>query len=131
MEWAKRADGLPAKLDRDRREEMVRIAHNKKEQILLRAAHYLTLGLYTHRENSSPDLLAQLDVRRQLDHHERYLKEVAFESADPEIDSDTLKLKRSLAFVAQNGTEAMDKTAKALGRIFAVSNDENLRALCL
>src|SRR5205085_4781295 len=131
MDYAMRPDGLPAKLERDRREEMVRLAHNDEEQLLFRGLHYLSLGLYAHREDSSPELVAKMDVRRQLDYHERFLREVAFRSADPEIDTDVAKLRSSLRFVADHGTEAMDKTAKALGKIFAVAGDEDLRTLCL
>src|SRR6185369_12758655 len=83
LDYARRPDGLPAKLERDRREEMVRLAHNDKKQLLFRAGHYLSFGLYTHREKPTAELFTKMDVRRQLDFNERYLIEVASKSVDP------------------------------------------------
>ncbi|MBV9243004.1 MAG: hypothetical protein JO314_13450, partial [Acidobacteria bacterium] len=131
MDYARRPDGLPAKIERDRREEAVEIAHSYKEQLLLRTAHYLSLGLYTHREDPSSDIVAKVDVARQLDYHQRYLIELAERSVDPEIDADMTRLKKALDFVASHGIEAMDKTARALGKIFMKSDDDQLRTLCL
>ena len=72
-----------------------------------------------------------MDIRRQLDHHERYLREVAHNSAKPEIDSDIEELKRSLQFVSQNGAAAREKTTRALARIFSITDDEEMRRLSL
>jgi hypothetical protein len=129
--YAKRPDGLQARIDRDRRQEMVRLLHSGKERTLFSLAHFFSFGLYTHRENSTPELLAQMDIRRQLEHHERYLREVAINSAGPEIDGDVEALKRSLLFVSQNGAAAKKKTTRALARIFSITQDEEMRRLSL
>lgn len=131
MDYASRPDGLPAKLDRERREEMVKFAHSGKERTWFKAANLLTFGLYSHREDATPELVAQMDMRRQLDHHERVLREIAFRSARPEIDTDMDALRRSLTFVAQNGSAAKEKTTRALAKIFAATADEEFRNLCL
>ena len=44
IEYAKRPDGLPAKLDRDRREEMVRLAPNGKGRAGFPSSHVISLG---------------------------------------------------------------------------------------
>jgi hypothetical protein len=54
VEYAKRPDGLPAKLDRARREEMVPLEHGKAEQALLRFANVLSFGFFKHREDAPP-----------------------------------------------------------------------------
>ncbi len=131
IEYAKDPNGLPAKLDRDRRQEMVQFAHSGKERTLFDIAHTFSLGLYTHREQATPALATQLNVQRQLDYHERILKEIAYRSARPEVDSDTNALKRSLEFVSQNGAHATEKTTRSLAKIFAITGDENTRTLCL
>ena len=129
--YANRSDGLPKKVADDRREEMMRLIHGRKESVFFSLAHVASFGLYTHREKETPELLAQLGVRRQLDFHERVLNEVAFNSANPEIDTDVAKLKRALEFVSQNGSAAKEKTSRALSRIFAISADEDIRSLSL
>lgn len=131
MAYASRPDGLPKQIQDDRREEMTRVKHGVKGRIFFGMAHALSFGLYTHREKASPDITAQLDVRRQLDFHERYVREVAFASARPEIDSDVPTLKRSLRFVTENGSPADAKTTRALAKIFAVTTDEDIQSLCL
>jgi hypothetical protein len=131
MDYAKRPDGLPKKITQDRREEMSRLKHGNAERALLAMTHVLSLGLYTHREKETPELFAKMDIRRQLDHHERYLREVAFESAKPEIDSNVAELKRSLTFISENGAAAKEKTTRALAKIFAITNDEDMSSLCL
>ncbi len=131
IEYAKDPNGLPAKLDRDRREEMVRFAHNGKERTLFDLAHTFSLGFYTHREDSSPELVAQLNVQRQLDYHERILQEIAYRSAKPEVDSDVDALKRSLQYISQNGSHARTKTAVSVAKVFAITGDEGTRTFCL
>lgn len=129
--YAKQPDGLPAKIARDRREEMVRLKHGAKERVLFTMAHVFSFGLYTHREESTHELLAQMDTRRQLDYHERIVSEIAFASAKPEIDSNTVQLKHSLLFISENGAAARNKTTRSLAKIFAMTAEDDMRALCL
>lgn len=129
--FARRPDGLPAKLMNDRREEMTRLKHGRAERTLLSAARFLSLGSFIHRERSTPELVARMDMRRQLDYHERIIKEIAFTSVDPEVDSNNDVLEHSLLFVSQNGSAADEKTTRALAKIFAISEDEDTRSLSL
>lgn len=131
MAYANRPDGLPKKIVDDRREEMVRLRHGRTERALFGVAHVFSFGLYTHREETTPELVALMDSRRQLDFHERYVREVAVASAKPEIDSDMAALKRSLVFISEKGSPARAKTTRAIAAIFAVTDDEEIRRLCL
>lgn len=129
--YATRPDGLSKKIERDRREEMVRLRHSSRERMLYAAAHLFSFGLYTHREKSSPELLSAMDSRRQLDFHERVLIETARDSARPEIDADFEAVKKALAFVAERGEASKGKTAKAVSKIFLMTEDEETRMLAL
>jgi hypothetical protein len=131
MDFAADPDGLPGKLREDRRQEMVKFRHGAAAKTAFDLGHILTLGTWTHRETDTPEMLARMDVRRQLDHHERVVREIAFRTAGPEIDTDLSKLKHSLVFLSASGDAAGDKTARALGQIFAASFDDDLRSLCL
>jgi hypothetical protein len=131
LTYARRPEGLPKKIRDDRREEMVRIRHSKLERGFFAAANVFSLGLYTHREKETPELFAQLDLRRQLDHHERFVREVASRSSRPEIDSDMARLRESLSFIAGSGNAAEVKTARAVARIYSISRAEDIRMLCI
>ncbi|MGI8494085.1 MAG: hypothetical protein ACR2L1_02070 [Pyrinomonadaceae bacterium] len=130
MNYAKRPDGLAKLIGRDRREEMTRLKYGGKQRMMYALGHLASFGIYTHREKETPELLAQMDIRRRLDYHERFLLETARLSAKPEVDSDLAAIKRSLDFVAQNGG-ASSKTVRAIARIFSITEDEQTRYLCL
>lgn len=129
--YASRPDGLPKKIDEDRRMEMTQLKHGSKQQMLFTLGNVVSLGLYKHREEYTPELRAQMDTQRQLDYHERYLREVARTTSRPEVDGDIEAINRSLNFIAQNGMTAESKTAQAIAKIFAATGDEHVRSLCL
>lgn len=131
MAYARRPDGLPAKLIRDRREEMVKLAHGSKERLMFSLASLLSLGIYRHREDITPEMLAKMNIRRQLEHHERVLIETAYNSSDPEIDSDAAAVRQALQFVAENGASARGKTSRALAKIFRIAPDDAMRSSAL
>lgn len=131
LAYAQDPKGLPKKIDNDRREEMTRIKHGAPARAMLALGRFLTFGRYTHRETPTPELRAGMDLRRQLDFHERRLREVAYASADPAIDGRPDEITASLTFVSQNGAEAEEKTTRAIAKLFAISSDEGIRTLCL
>lgn len=131
MAYAADPSGLPKKISDDRREEMSKLKHSGKVRALHALGHLFSFGLYTHREAATPELLARLDTRRQLQYHERFLREIAAGSSDPAVDSQPELIKRSLTFVSHNGADAEEKTTRALARIFAISKDDNIQNLCL
>jgi len=131
MEYAKRPNGLPRTLADDRREEMVRLEHGKLKRALFSIAHSFSFGLYTHREKGTPEMFAKMDMRRQLDYHEKYLVEIASVTVDPAIDSNVTKIKESLNFIGQKGQDGQSKTVQAIAKIFAKTSDDEMRSLCL
>ena len=132
LAYAQRPDGLPAQLERDRRAELVPLRHGRTEQALLRVANLLSFGRYTHREQATPAAsVAVLDTARQLAYHRHFLREVAQTSARVEVQWEIADVRRSLAFVAEHGARADAKTAVAVARIFAATQDEETQRLCL
>jgi hypothetical protein len=129
--YAKRPDGLARRIENDRREEMTRLKHGGKQRMLYALGNLLSFGIYTHREKDSPEMRAQMDVRRQLDYHERFLRETARDSSKPEVDSDIEAVRRSLAFIEQNSQYVKPKTVQAVAKIFKITEDEQTRLLCL
>jgi len=129
--YAKRPDGLSARLDRDRREEIVPLKHGSAAQALFQLGNLLSFGLYTHREKSTPEALAQLDIKRQMDFHEHFLRRVVKSSPQIEVVWKIEDVRRSLRFIAEHGSAANDKIAALAARIFARTEDAETRELCL
>src|SRR6185436_4975801 len=101
LDYAKRPDGLPQKLDRDRRAEMVKLEHGRTEQVLFRLANVLSFGKYTHREKTNPALEERLDIARRLGYHTRFLREVANSSPQVDVTWNLSEVKRSLQFIVE------------------------------
>jgi hypothetical protein len=130
--YARRAGGLREQLDRDRRSEMVPLAHGKTSRVLFRLANLLSLGAYSHRESAAPQAQRQaLDSSRRLAYHKRFLREVSKSSPLIEVVWNMEDVRRSLRYVAENGERADATTAGATARIFARTNDEETRRLSL
>lgn len=129
--YAQKPDGLPQRLDRDRRAEMIPLKHNRASQVMLRLGNLSSFGLYTHREDATPELEARLDIQRRLAYHERFLREVAKSSPQIEVVQNMDEVRRSLRFIAEHGEQASGKAAAAAARIFAQTQDEETQRLAL
>jgi hypothetical protein len=129
--YARRPDGLTARLDRDRRAEMVPLKHGRNILTLFRLANVLSFGLYTHREKGTPEMQERLETSRRVAYHERFLREVAKSSPRIEVVWNMEEVRRSLRFIAEHGAEASSKAATAAARIFAQTEDEETRTLSL
>lgn len=130
LAYANSPAGLPAKLDRDRRAEAVSLDHGKAERVLFRLGNILSFGKYTHREKAAPDMEARLDIARRLTYHTRFLREVS-QSPQIEVVWNIDDIRRSLRFIAEHGSEADSKVIKATAKIFARTEDDETRRLCL
>ncbi|HJS50739.1 MAG TPA: hypothetical protein VJ781_02475 [Pyrinomonadaceae bacterium] len=131
VEYAKSPEGLRLKLEKDRIQEMTLAKHGGKMPLKYSIAQMLTFGLYKYRVKPTTELAAKADLLRQLAFHERKIRETAYYSVRPEVDSNVAMLMRSLNFVAQKGQLAGGKTAKAVAKIFAGSFDDGIRTACL
>lgn len=131
LAYAKGSDGLAAKLDRDRRAEMVPLRHGRKEQIFFRAANILSFGMYTHREEATPEMEARLDVARRLDYHTRFLRQVVKSTPQVEVAWNLDEIRRSLEFITQHASSADSAAASAAAKIFTRTEDTDTRRACL
>jgi hypothetical protein len=129
--FAQKPDGLPAKLDRDRRAEMVPLKHGKAEQVLFRLGNILSFGAYTHRESANGENDERLDIARRIAYHTRFLRQVSNSSARIEIVWNLDEVRRSLQFIAEHGPAAGSKATRAAAAIFLKTEDEETRQVCL
>lgn len=131
LAYARRPDGLPQKLDRDRRVELVPLEHGRAGQVMFHLANILTFGKYTHREKAEPGMEARIDVARRLIYHTRFLREVAKSSPQIDVVWNLDEVKHSLEFVIDHATEADAKIATATANIFLRTQDRETRRFCL
>jgi hypothetical protein len=131
VDYAQRPDGLAAKLERDRRAEMVPFEHARSARIFFGVANVLTFGRYVHRETATPELEQRLETSRRLAYHTQFLNDVAGSSATTDIAWDMAKVTRSLQFLAREGSQASTAATRAAATIFQKTNDAEARRLCL
>jgi len=131
IDFARRPDGLPAKIERDRRAEMVSLQHGSVARFFISAGNVLSFGRWVHRENATPEMSARLEVARRIQRHTNFLSEVARSSPQTEVAWDMSTVKRSLQFLADRGAGANRSAAQAAALIFQRTNDAQARRLCL
>lgn len=131
MVYARSPDGLPARLERDRRAELVPLKHGKVERTLFRVGNIVTFGKYTHREKAEPEMEARLNVARRLNYHTRFLREVAQSGPRVDVTWNLDDVKHSLRYIAEHGSEADARAISATARIFDRTEDEETRRICL
>jgi len=131
IDYAERSDGLSARIERDRRAEMVPLEHGRSARIFFSVASVLSFGRYVHREKATPELEKQLEKSRRVTYHAQFLQEVAKSSATTDVAWDMSRVTRSLQFLATEGRDAPNGAATAAAVIFEKTNDVEARRLCL
>ncbi len=131
MAFAKDPNGLAAKIERDRRAEMVPLEHGRNAQLAFRVLNVLSFGRYVHREENTEEMESRLDISRRLQYHTRFLEQVAKSTAEIDITWNLEDVRRSLRFIAEHASEAGGNAAAATAKIFARTKDEEIRRACL
>lgn len=129
--YALRPDGLPLKIEQDRRAELTKFIHRGFKGKLLRVASVITLDRYTHREKMTPELLQLMDKERQLAYHINFLRQVVKSTSVIEVTWNMEAILPSLRFIAENGSINDKNAAKVVGSIFRQTQDSLARELCL
>ena len=106
IEYAKRANGLPARLARDRRGEARKINSSRADHVKHRLARIASLGIYDPRPKMTPERASQIDIARRLRHHTLLLREAARTESPVEVRWSIEDVRRSLEFIAEHGTHA-------------------------
>jgi len=131
MAFAKDPNGLAAKIERDRRAELVPLEHGHNAQLAFRVLNVMSFGRYVHREENTEEMDARLDISRRLQYHTRFLQQVAKSTAEIDISCNLDDVRRSLHFIAEHGSEAGGTAAAVTAKIFARTRDEEVRRACL
>ncbi|HEX6189411.1 MAG TPA: hypothetical protein VFZ40_15125, partial [Pyrinomonadaceae bacterium] len=118
IEFARRESGLPAKVERDRREEMVPLAHGPGMRFLFGLGNILTFGRYVHREDATPELKQGLELARRVRYHTELLERVVRSSPQIEVAWELPNVRASLRFLADNAHAANGSAAKVAARVF-------------
>jgi hypothetical protein len=129
--YARDPNGLAAKLERDRRAEMLPLEHGDKAQFAFRLMNVLSFGKYVHREELTDDMEGRLDIARRLQYHTHFLQQIAKNSADIDITWNLEDVRRSLRFIAEHGSEAGGNAVAVAAKIFARTKDDETRRACL
>ncbi|MGQ0763692.1 MAG: hypothetical protein ACT4OT_16990 [Acidobacteriota bacterium] len=131
IEFARRESGLPAKVERDRREEMVSLAHGPAMRFLFGLGNIVTFGRYVHREDATPELKHQIELARRVRYHTELLERVARSSPQIEVAWELPNVRASLRFLADNAHAANGSAAKVAAKVFERTTDSESRTLCL
>lgn len=131
IEFARRDDGLPAKVARDRRDEMVSLAHGPAMRFLFGLGNILSFGRYVHREDTTPELAQRLELARRMRYHTEFLQRVAKSSPQIEVAWELPTVRTSLRFLADNAAAANGSAAKVAAQVFQRTSDNESRMLCL
>jgi hypothetical protein len=131
LAYARDPKGLALRLERDRRAELVPLDHNRTAEFGFRLMNVLTFGKYVHREELAQDMIERLDIARRLNHHTKFLQQVAKSKAEIDIGYDLPEIRRSLFFIADHGTKVRGSAASAAAKIFARTRDDETRRACL
>ncbi len=129
--FAQNPEGLAAKVERDRRAELMPLKHGRSAQIAFRVMNVLTFGKYVHREELTNDMDARLDTARRLHYHTKFLQQVAKSTSEVDITWNLEEVRRSLRFIADHGDRAGGSAASATAKIFARTKDDETRRACL
>jgi hypothetical protein len=131
LAFAKNPDGLAAKVEQDRRAELLPLEHGRNARIFFRVMNVLSFGKYVHRENETADMEVRLDIARRLHHHTKFLNQVARSTAQVDITWNLDDVRRSLQFIAEHGTVAGGNAVTAATLIFSRTKDDETRRACL
>jgi hypothetical protein len=131
LAYAKDPNGLAHRLERDRRAELLPLEHGGKAQFAFRLLNVLSFGRYVHREKLTGEMGNRLDIARRLQHHTKFLQQIAKSTAAVDITSNLDEVRRSLHFIAEHGSVASSNTAAVTAKIFARTKDDETRRACL
>ncbi len=125
------AEGLGAKLQRDRRAELTPLEHDGKARLAFSVLNVLSFGRYVHREELTDDMEDRLDIARRVQYHTNFLQQIAKSSAEIDVTWNLDDVRRSIRFIAEHGSEAGGNAAAATAKIFARTRDDETRRACL
>ncbi len=134
LEWANSPKGLGRKLAKSRASEGTRILHSGRERAWLSLASIVSFGLYQHRENVTPEVIAEISRRRKIETHARFLEAVLASGPKLEVAWNMDDVRRSLKALAELAGDDPGEQSQVqtfLTRILAQTADLPVRATVL
>ncbi len=128
LRYADDPQGLSARLEKDRRQELMAYEHGWGARAGLKLASVVTLGIYKHREPNESLLEARLDDERTVARHLRFLETVAQSGPRTEVVWNMDEVKHALDDLATSRVAA--RSAQVVEKILRQTSDEETRALC-
>jgi hypothetical protein len=128
LEYADDPQGLPARIERDRNEELSAYYHGFGARAFFHVAHVVTLGAYTHREGSAAAIVLALDEERRVTERVQFLAMVAKSPTDPSAVWNMDQVRRALDDLSASGFPA--RSAQVVQRIMKETSDQQTKQLC-
>ena len=119
--YAGKPDGLAARLERDRRAELVSLEHGPTAQLAFRLANVFSFGKYVHREQLTSDMPARLDIARRLDYHTKFLQQVSRSNFEIDVACDLALSQPPVEEPPSHAAEAMPILQAAAVLVFAAA----------
>lgn len=128
---ATETSALARRLERDRQREYRRLMHGRAARAFFTLAHIVTLGLYTHREEPTPELRARADLARRMAFHRARLEAALRGSLRLDEERDLAALRASVDFIHMHADVAGPEIVDVLREAFARSGDPEFRWACV
>ncbi|MGA3189387.1 MAG: hypothetical protein ABSF22_19965 [Bryobacteraceae bacterium] len=128
LQYADNPQGLPARIDYDRNEELEAYYHGFGARTWFHVAHYATFGVYRHREATPAATVVALDQERRTTQNVMFLASVAKSGTDPSIVWNMDQVRRAIDDLSASGFPA--RSAEVVQRIMKETSDEETRQLC-
>ncbi len=127
-------DGAISKdMSRERGAEADQLLTSARSRALHKTATILTLGIYRHHEEETPELLALVDAERRSLWHRHYLESVLEAGPRPEVVADMSKVRASIGALTDLAAflpQQREDIAQVISKMMARSYDEATRAEC-
>lgn len=130
IKYANSPQGLPAKLERDRRKELDSYTRSQTGRFLAGISRAMAGGENGISEIPDPQLAAELAAYRRASHQMRFLEEVLRSSPRPEVAWDANTIRQSVEDLS-SGAPANPRAARLIAQVFTSSADFELRFSCL
>jgi len=128
LKYAQDPQGLPARLERDRRAELNAFEHNAGSRVGQKIAQIASLGIYSPAKPDRSTVEGQLDERRRIEKQASFLMTVARSSPKTEVVWNMDEVRRALDELAASKVPA--RSAQVIQQIMRQTSDEETRALC-
>jgi len=126
LQYAKSADGLGAKLERDRQKELDSYTHSRARRMLAGIGHVFT----GDARGPDPESLADLAGYRRAATHVRFLEQLLASSPRPDVVWNGREIRQSIEALSAD-PDARARAPRLIAELFARSADSELRFVCL